>query len=136
MNIGIWVKAAVGFAVVLTMGLMAGCEGSSDDPDVPGADPQAAFAVTEPQTGSTVDGEVITLKGVGLAAPATMEVSVFTDRWYDQQGSLHISDNNSWSYGPVYLGGSGPHNNHTIRARAMRSDGAVDTAEVRGIMRD
>ena len=115
--------------------LLAGCEGGSDQADVAGADPQAAFAITDPPAGGVVHSEALTIRGVGLREPASMVVSVLTDRWYAQTGTLHHSDNNSWSYGPVYLGGSGAYNNHTIRAQVTHADGTAEAAEVSRVVR-
>jgi hypothetical protein len=136
MKSSVWRQTVAAIGIVITAGLFAGCEGSSDGPDVAGADPQAVFGIVEPSSGTVVSSETITIKGIGFRDPSDMVVSVRTDRWYDQTGALHHSENNSWSYGPVYLSGTGNFNNHTIRVTAIHSDGTTETAEVSGITRN
>jgi hypothetical protein len=127
----------VAVAVCVTMLLGTGCEDSSDDePAVSGADPQANFAVVYPQAGETVDSEVVTVTGIGFREAAGMMVSVYTDQWHNQSGTFRHSDNNSWSYSPVYLSGRDQYNNHAIRVTAIHEDGTTETVEIRGIVRE
>lgn len=127
-------NGARGIALVL-IALLVGCEDSAEDLDVDGADPQAGLSITDPRSGEGVESEVITVRGVGLRDPSATTVRVFTDRWYEQAGTLHHSDNNSWSYGPVYLSGQGVYNKHTIRMEVIHSDGTQEAAEVTRIVR-
>ena len=129
-----WVRhAVVALALLLALG---GCDGNDNAADVSGADPKAALGITEPLTGSRVHSGDITIRGVGLRDYAIINVTVFTDKWYAQAGALHHSDNNSWSYEPVFLGGEGRFNHHTIRVEITHTDGSRETAEVAGIVRE
>ncbi len=114
----------------------AGCGGSSsDDMDVAGADPNAAFAIVYPPSHSTTDSNLVEVKGIGLRNEQSLSVSVFTDNWYAQAGELHISSNNSWSYKPVYLEGQGAFNNHTIKVTVTHTDGRTETTTATGVVR-
>lgn len=115
---------------------LSGCGGSSSDSvDVPGAEPEAAFAIIAPASHSTVMGNLVELQGVGLRNLRSLSVEVLTDAWYAQAGELHVSDNNSWSYYPVYLEGQGAFNNHSIRVTLTHTDGTLETFRITGITR-
>lgn len=118
------------------VGVLAGCGGSSsDDVDVAGADPAAAFGLVYPTSHATTDSNLVELKGVGLRNEASLSVAVLTDHWYAQTGALHLSANNSWSYAPVYLDGQGAFNNHTIQVTVTHTDGSTETTTVTGVVR-
>ena len=135
------IRAAMLIASVLTLALMTGCENDdAESPatavqdDVPGADPSASFSITDPQSGIRTNAN-IRIKGVGLSDAKSFIVRVHTDKWYVQNGTLHQSQNNSWSYGGVALGGQGRYNNHIIRVEVTHADGTKEVDEITGIVR-
>jgi len=76
------------------------------------------FKITEPNDGGEVNRNVITVKGVGAQNSASIELEVFTNEWYPQNGNYEIRNDGSWTYSPCYLTGKGQYRyHHNIRAK-------------------
>lgn len=124
------------FALLVSMSRFVGCSsGDGDTIDVPNADPSAKLAITSPASNDTSVYGTIIIFGVGMRDVASASFSVLTDGWYDQSGTLHVSDNNSWSFYPIYLDGTGQYNNHTIKLTVRHTDGTVETVESTHVVR-
>jgi len=80
------------------------------------------FAITYPTSNTVVDRDIITVRGTGAQPNTTVEIDVFTDQWYAQNGAAEISSDGSWAYSPCYLKGQGSYKlHHNIRARLMQN---------------
>lgn len=97
---------------------------------------QAEFKITYPKNNSVVPGRMIMVEGLGANPQGTIELKVLTDRWYVQDGEVEINSNGAWTYGPCHLGGQGQYNNHTIRATIIKNGERLESATVRGIVRN
>ena len=99
-------------------------------------DAVAELEITYPRSNSSVRGEVIEIEGSGASPGAVIEVSVLTDRWYPQDGTLTVEADGTWAYGPCYLSGAGTFNRHSIRARLIEHGQVRATARVREVIRE
>jgi hypothetical protein len=80
------------------------------------------FAITYPTSNTAVDRDIITVRGTGAQPNTAVEIDVFTDQWYAQNGAAEISGDGSWAYSPCYLKGQGSYKlHHNIRARLMQN---------------
>lgn len=95
----------------------------------------SALKITYPADNAHVSGKVIELTGTGADPMGQLEVSVFTDNNYVQNGKAIVHGDGSWSYAPVYLSGQGEFNNHTIRVTIISNGKRLSSATVRGIVR-
>jgi FlaG/FlaF family flagellin (archaellin) len=81
------------------------------------------FAIAYPTSNSLVDRDIVTVRGTGASANTSVEIDVFTDQWYPQNGYAEISSDGTWAYSPCYLKGQGSYKrHHNIRARLMQND--------------
>lgn len=118
----------------------SGSEGSnadnSPDNDSSYANPSTAFSIDYPQSGASLEKDIISIKGSGIKREvADLSTFVRTDRWWGQAGTHKLGRGGSWSYSPVYLRGRGSYNNHSIRVVVNYRDGGQETAQVDGIIR-
>jgi len=89
------------------------------------------FAITYPASNSKVNRDIITVHGTGAQPGTTVEIDVFTDTWYTQNGAAEIRGDGTWSYSPCYLKGQGSFKlNHNIRARLMSNEQQVAVVTV------
>ena len=87
------------------------------------------FAITDPQKGSEVDRNIITVKGVGAKSGDSIVMEVLTNQWWLQDGKYDIDPDGSWTYGPCYLMGKGAFRlHHTVKAKLMRGGNVVATS--------
>jgi hypothetical protein len=128
-------------ALVILGGLIlaGGCQKESQPPPENMTPPQpqsqhptpAAFAITYPTSNSTVDRDIITVRGEGALPGTTVDIDVFTDSWYPQNGAAQINKDGTWAYSPCYLKGQGSFRlHHNIRARLMRDNQQVESVTV------
>ena len=89
------------------------------------------FAIAYPESNSEVDRNVITIKGVGAQPDASINVRVFTDDWYVQDGTCAIHGDGKWEYTGCNLKGRGSYRyHHKIEARLIRDGNVIATATV------
>jgi hypothetical protein len=111
-------------AVLLALFAGAGCGGSDtpqkEEPGPGPIPPSGTFAIISPGNASSVDRDVITVRGTGATMGSTVEIDVFTNDWYAQNGTAEIANDGTWAYSPTYLKGQGSYKeHHNIRARLM-----------------
>jgi hypothetical protein len=95
----------------------------------------AKLEITSPKSNSTVAGAVIQISGKGADPAGTLEVDVLTNDWYAQKGEARINADGTFTFAPVYLGGQGQFNNHTIRVTQVKAGKRITAASVEGIRR-
>jgi hypothetical protein len=93
------------------------------------------FKITDPVPNEIVRTDAIMISGVGAVPGAVIQVSVFTDQSYPQDGEAHIATDGKWWYGPVYFRGHGDHDRHQISARLIVNGVLVAETMVRGARR-
>jgi hypothetical protein len=64
------------------------------------------FAITYPSSGGSAPYRT-EMRGVGIKKPvASYSAWVTTNRRWEQVGSLDVGSNGTWTYSPIYFGGS------------------------------
>jgi hypothetical protein len=91
--------------------------------------------ITYPTDNAHVSGKVIELTGTGADPNGQIEVSVFTNDWYPQNGTARIESSGNWTYSPVYVSGQGAFNNHMVRVTVISKGKRGASATIRGIVR-
>lgn len=144
---------------ILAMPYLAGCEDKDNDEYQPAttnsvpreggsggdqedtnleapSDPVTAdFAITYPVSGGTAPYRT-TITGVGIKKEvASYDCTVQTDKKYTQVGTLKVNSDGTYSYSPLYLGGLGQYNDHTIEMKINYKDGTFEQASVTGVVR-
>jgi hypothetical protein len=89
------------------------------------------FKITSPKPTDKGAPRII-VTGAGARDDHKIRIRVFTIDWFDQDCKLTVyaDKDKKWNCAPVYLGGKGQHNNHTIEAQLINRSGepvAVDT---------
>src|SRR5262249_30756890 len=95
----------VGVCVLLAS--VASCTSSEPQKSGPPPPPSTTFAITFPKGQSTVDQDIITVRGTGATPNTTVEIDVFTNNWYAQNGTAEVAPDGTWAFGPCYLKGEG-----------------------------
>lgn len=95
--------------------------------------PVVKFAITSPQSFSSVPTQQVELSGVGADPAATLAVDVYTDDWYPQNGTGSINADGTWAYSGCWLKGQGEYRKHTIRVTQMKNHVRVASATVQGV---
>jgi hypothetical protein len=93
------------------------------------------FRITRPGANTVALGQVIDVSGVGADPTGTVEIEVFTNEWYAQNGKAVIKADGTWTFSPVHLIGKGTYNNYTIRASVVKDGHREKSVTVAGIIR-
>lgn len=94
-----------------------------------------AFAITSPHDNERVQSDPIQVTGVGADPAGRLEVTVFSNKPWPQNGTASINANGTWTYSPCYVSGEGIYNKHTITVTLVMNGQRVATASVHGVVR-
>ena len=111
-------------STILAVLLIGACKDKGENQSLGTKPPQTqspkGFAISFPTDNSTADTDIVTVRGTGAPADASVEIDVFTNEWYPQNGTSEIDPEGNWAYSPCYLKGQGSYKrHHNIRARLM-----------------
>src|SRR4051794_21951680 len=121
----IFVRCAFTFVAIAILAIVA----------VPATPAAGGFQISSPHPNTVVSSQVIEISGGGADPGGTIVVELLTNDWYPQTGKCRVNSDGSWSYGPVFLSGQGPYNNHSIRATIVKDGRRGKSVTVAGIVR-
>ncbi|HEX5715194.1 MAG TPA: hypothetical protein VF179_03480 [Thermoanaerobaculia bacterium] len=101
-------------------------DAQSDGPSSSSQKQDVKFDITEPQSGTEVDRNIITVRGVGASPGDSLKVEVLTNEWYLQDGSFDIGDDGTWTFAPCNLKGRGNFRlHHAIKVSLLKGNEVI-----------